>query len=203
MAEAQAPQHKDLTKKQARFVREYLVDLNATQAAIRAGYSKKTAGAIGGENLEKPTIRTAVLKAIDERAATTKVTAERVLLELARIAFCDIRDLFEWNEESAAFIPSRDLSADEAASISAIESETTTVHFSGKHGRAGETETKIKLKLRTYDKTRSLELLGKHLAMFTDRRGDEFGGEPAVFIVPGKLDPDEWAEMYGGGDASD
>lgn len=52
-----------LTAKQQRFVEEYLVDLNATQAAVRAGYSKKTAGAIGGENLEKPEIQEAIQKA--------------------------------------------------------------------------------------------------------------------------------------------
>ena len=166
-----------LTAKQSKFVEEYLIDLNATQAAMRAGYSQKTAGLIGHENLKKPNIRTAILTAIDERSRATNINAKRVLLELARIAFADIRNLFEWSDERTAFIPSRDLTDDEAAAISSIESETT--HYTDK---AGNCETKIKLKLKVYDKNRSLELIGKHLAMFTERRDPAFGGE-AIQIV--------------------
>lgn len=68
-----------LTRKQQQFVDEYLIDLNATQAAIRAGYSKKTAGAIGAENLEKPEIAEAIQAAMDERAERTEITADYVL----------------------------------------------------------------------------------------------------------------------------
>ena len=70
---------KKLTPKQEMFVREYLVDLNATQAAIRAGYSEKSAYAIGEENLRKPEIATAVKKAMDERFEKTEIKAEWVL----------------------------------------------------------------------------------------------------------------------------
>lgn len=68
-----------LTPKQQRFVEEYLVDLNATQAAIRAGYSEKTAGAIGGENLEKPEIAAAIQAEMDKRSERTAITADYVL----------------------------------------------------------------------------------------------------------------------------
>lgn len=68
-----------LTPKQALFVQEYLVDLNATQAAIRAGYSEDTAGAIGHENLTKPEIAEAIQSAMDQRASRTKITADYVL----------------------------------------------------------------------------------------------------------------------------
>lgn len=68
-----------LTAKQQAFVREYLIDLNATQAAIRAGYSAKTAGAIGEENLRKPEITAAVQEAMDARAQRTEITADYVL----------------------------------------------------------------------------------------------------------------------------
>lgn len=64
---------------------EYLVDLNATQAAIRAGYSAKTAGAIGGENLEKPEIAEAIAKAIAERSEKTGIDAAWVLKEAADV----------------------------------------------------------------------------------------------------------------------
>lgn len=68
-----------LTPKQQAFVREYLVDLNATQAAIRAGYSKKTAGVVGHENLNKPDIAKAIQIEMDKRAARTEITADYVL----------------------------------------------------------------------------------------------------------------------------
>lgn len=72
----------ELTAKQSRFVDEYMVDLNATQAAIRAGYSKKTAGSIGDENLKKPAIAAEVAKRQDALAATHGVTLQSLLDEL-------------------------------------------------------------------------------------------------------------------------
>jgi len=75
-----------LTARQQRFVNEYLLDLNATQAAVRAGYSARTAGAIGYENLTKPQVATAICEAQAERARQTRVTADDVLRELWSIA---------------------------------------------------------------------------------------------------------------------
>lgn len=83
-----------LTAKQARFVEEYLVDLNATQAAIRAGYSESTARAIGYENLTKPDIQKAITAAREKQQQRTEITADRVLAEYAKIAFFDPRKLF-------------------------------------------------------------------------------------------------------------
>lgn len=81
-----------LTEKQKRFVAEYLVDLNATQAAIRAGYSEKTAEVIGYENLRKPQIAAAVDKAIKEREGRTEITQDKVLKELGKVAFAKAAD---------------------------------------------------------------------------------------------------------------
>jgi phage terminase, small subunit len=75
-----------LTEKQQRFVDEYLIDLNATQAAIRAGYSVKTADVIGCENLTKPNIQQAIAEHMAERSRRTGVNQDRVVLELAKIA---------------------------------------------------------------------------------------------------------------------
>ena len=83
-----------LTPKQARFVEEYLVDLNATQAAIRAGYSEQTARSIGYENLTKPDIQQAIDEARGKQQQRTEITADRVLEEYAKIAFFDPRKLF-------------------------------------------------------------------------------------------------------------
>lgn len=154
-----------LTDKQRAFVAEYLVDLNAAAAARRAGYSTRTADRIGHENLRKPEIASAIAEAQAERAERTEITADRVLKELARIGFSDIRRLFEWDEERACFIPSRDLTADEAAAISEIQSETVT----HREKETGDTETTVKLKLKTYDKLSALEKLGKHLGLFKDQ----------------------------------
>ena len=79
-----------LTAKQQCFVAEYLVDLNATQAAIRAGYSEKTARAMGHENLTKPDIEEAIAEALKERRLRTEITQDRVLEELAAIGFAEV-----------------------------------------------------------------------------------------------------------------
>jgi hypothetical protein len=84
-----------LTEKQQRFVAEYLVDLNATQAAIRAGYSADTAGSIGHENLQKPEIVLAIAEARKAQQERTQITADRVVMELGLIAFADARELAE------------------------------------------------------------------------------------------------------------
>src|SRR5579875_2449812 len=88
-----------LTPKQKRFVEEYLIDLNATQAAIRAGYSAKNADKIGSELLGKTRVAEAIQKAMDERSKRTEITADRVLQELARIAFDDIKNYLEFRTE--------------------------------------------------------------------------------------------------------
>lgn len=94
-----------LNDKQARFVEEYLVDLNATQAAIRAGYSEKTAGAIGAENLTKPEIVDAIAAAKLARSERTQVTADRVLEELACLGLYDPGEIAKWPMDGPADIP--------------------------------------------------------------------------------------------------
>ena len=74
-----------LTPKQERFVQEYLVDLNATQAAIRAGYKEKTAGSIGQENLKKPEIQKAIQEAMKAQQQRTEITQYYVLQKLKEI----------------------------------------------------------------------------------------------------------------------
>jgi phage terminase small subunit len=76
---------RNLTAKQRRFVEEYLTDLNATQAAVRAGYSEQTAGQVGFENLKKPQIAAAVAKAMRERSEATKIDAEWVLKQAVEV----------------------------------------------------------------------------------------------------------------------
>ena len=86
-----------MTPKQQRFRDEYLIDLNATQAAIRAGYSKKTAKQIGTENLAKPALQEAIAEAMAARSERTKIDADWVLERLADEADADLADLYDEN----------------------------------------------------------------------------------------------------------
>ena len=91
---------KKLTAKQQRFVEEYLCDLNATQAAARAGYSQRTAPKIGPENLQKPAIAAQIQNGLHLRARRTEVTADKVLKELAIIGFSDMADYLRFEENA-------------------------------------------------------------------------------------------------------
>lgn len=164
----------ELTAKQRAFVREYLIDLNATQAAIRAGYSEKTSYSIGQENLNKPEIQTAIAAAMKLRSERTDITADKVLRELAKIGFADIRKAIRWhshliNEEDnpdggdvaviktivtnqVEIIASEDIDDDTAAAISEISQNTS----------GG-------IKLKLHDKRAALVDIGKHLGMFVEK----------------------------------
>lgn len=141
-----------MTKKQKRFVEEYLIDLNATQAAIRAGYSPLTARDIGCENLTKPNIQEAIDKAIAERSRRTGVNADRVVRELAKIAFVNAGEVVDFD---TAILMDK-ISEDDMAAIQSIKVKT--------FGEDG-VEREVKLA----DKLKALELLGKHLGLFKDK----------------------------------
>jgi phage terminase small subunit len=143
-----------LTEKQQRFVDEYLIDLNATQAAIRAGYSVKTANEQGSQNLAKLSIQQAIAEQMAERSKRTGINQDRVVLELAKIALVKMTDIVD----NQGRIKS-DASPDDLACIESVkykESESDT-------GSSVEREVKIASKLK------ALELLGKHLGMWNDK----------------------------------
>lgn len=143
-----------LTEKQQRFVDEYLIDLNATQATIRAGYSVKTANEQGSQNLAKLSIQQAIAEQMAERSKRTGINQDRVVLELAKIALVKMTDIVD----NQGRIKS-DASPDDLACIESVkykESESDT-------GSSVEREVKIASKLK------ALELLGKHLGMWNDK----------------------------------
>ena len=107
-----------MTPKQIAFVAEYLVDKNATQAAIRAGYSKRTASSQGERLLRNVEVRTAIDAALARQADTLKITSERILRERARLAFLDPGKLFDAHGQP---IPIQNLDADTRACIVGIE----------------------------------------------------------------------------------
>ncbi len=142
----------NLTDKQERFCQEYLVDLNATQAAIRAGYSPRTAGQTGHDNLKKPEIAVRVAELKEERAERTRVTADKVVKELARIAFTDMRSFVEWGSGGVKLKESSDLCADDSAAVTEVSESF------GENGRT--------LKFRLGHKDSALKLLAQHLGLF-------------------------------------
>lgn len=142
-----------LTPKQRRFVDEYLVDLNGTQAAVRAGYSRRTANRIASENLSKPDVQSAVAAAQRARAERTKLSQDRVIEELAAIAFSDIRKMFD---VTGKLLPPHDLPDDVAAAVASLVIQTP-------HDVGG-----VGVRVRLSDKLRALEMLGRHLGMFKD-----------------------------------
>lgn len=149
-----------LTPKQRMFVEQYLIDLNATQAYKRAGYSAKTDRVAGVEShklLKNPKIEAAIAKAMDERSKRTEVTADRVLQELAKVGFSNITDFMEWQNGD---IRLKDSSEIDGAVIQEV-SESTLAN--------GTTNFSFKL----HNKMDALKSLGKHLGMFDKQQEDQ------------------------------
>lgn len=144
-----------LTEKQKRFTEEYLIDLNATQAAIRAGYSVKTADKIGHQLLEKTRVSEEISKAMAKRSKRTGINQDRIVMELARIAFLNIEDVV--NPDDASIKP--DASSDDLACIQSVKVKTMNTD----KGTSTEREVKVN------DKLKALELLGRHMGMFKDK----------------------------------
>ena len=166
----------ELTAKQRAFVREYLLDLNATQAAIRAGYSEKTAYSVGHENLNKPVIAAAIEAAMKNRADRTDITADRVLRELAKIGFSDIRKAVKW--QSAMITEEDNPDGGDVAVLKHIV--TNTVQMVASNDLDDETAAAISevsqnatggVKIKLHDKRAALVDLGKHLGLFKDDAG--------------------------------
>ena len=146
-----------LNPKQAIFVREYLIDKNATQAAIRAGYSAKTADRIGPELLGNSCVEAAVNRNLIKQQERTEVTADRVLRELAAIAFADTRKLYR---EDGSIKSPGELDDRTASALAGIDTEERD----GEDGYRAYTR-----KVKQWDKVKALELLGKHLGLYPTR----------------------------------
>ena len=143
-----------LTDKQQRFVDEYLIDLNATQAAIRAGYSAKTADQQGSRMLANVKVKQVVAEKQAQRSKRTGVNQDRVVLELAKVAFAKMTDIVDSNGKIK-----EDASPDDLACIESIKYKESDNEYGG----SVEREVKIASKLK------ALELLGKHLGMWSDK----------------------------------
>ena len=141
-----------MTSRQTKFVHEFLIDLNATQAAIRAGYSPKTARSIACENLTKPDIVSAIRERGTRQLERADLSVARTLEELSRIAFADIRVLFNDHDELR---PLHELTAEQAAPVASYRRTT-------RRGRVGHS-------IRLWDRLRALELLAKRFGLLGER----------------------------------
>ena len=177
-----------LSDKQKRFCDEYLIDLNATQAAIRAGYSQKTAYSLGQRQLKKVEIQKYIQQRMADRTARTEITQDFVLRELMNIASVKATDFAKVVEKDATInvegqliqlydekgnpvkyrtvepILTEELTEDQKKALAVV-----------KKGRDG-------FEIKPYDKIRALELLGKHLGMWTDKVELDAGVELKVVV---------------------
>lgn len=142
------------------FVREYLIDLNATQAAIRAGFSAKTAGSAGQRLLKRVDISAQIKNVSRQRAARVEVTADTVLRELLNIARVDLSQCYTATGELKSI---HEIPEDVRRAIAGIEVDEIMEGRGVDAVKVGETK-----KLKFWDKPRALELLGKHLKLFVD-----------------------------------
>ncbi|MGP0565567.1 MULTISPECIES: terminase small subunit [unclassified Nitrospina] len=147
---------KGLTHKQKRFIEEYLIDLNATQAAIRAGYSRKTANVQGSQNLTKLSIQAEIQRGLDERSKRLETRRERLLNELSSIAFTNISDVCTWGPEGIHLKPMEELTPEQKVGISQI-----TFSFD-KNGKV--------IGVKMHNKLRALHLLAKHMGIYPKTR---------------------------------
>lgn len=175
-----------IDNKQNRFVQEYLIDLNATKAAIRAGYSKKTAEQIGYQLLQKTSVQGKIQKAMEARGARTQVTQDMIITELAIIGFSDLKNYLDVNDDTGAI---KAKGFDQMPKNSSRALESIQEDRAIKENADGDSVTVYdKVKFKLHDKVKSLELLGKHFGMFIDKH--EFPGlEKVLYEISDKFMP--------------
>ena len=144
-----------MNEKQRRFGHEYILDSNSTKAAIRAGYSNKTAYSMGQRLLKKVEIQNLIAELRNDIEKTTNITVQKTLIELARIAFSDISDYLDINNGQVILKDLKELTKNQTAAIESIQ------------------QTKDGIKFKLYNKPQALELIGKHLGMFTETPKEE------------------------------
>jgi phage terminase small subunit len=148
-----------MTPRQRRFVDEYLADPNGHQAALRAGYKPRCARQAVTGLLKRPEVAEAIRQGMAAKAERLRIDTDRVLLEIARIAFADIGRLADWGPDGLTLTPKREISADDRAAIAELGA-----------GSAGP-------RLRLHNKQRALENIARHLGLF---------GRTAARFVPSR-----------------
>lgn len=148
--------------KQKRFVKEYLLDLNATRAYIAAGYSEKGASASAYKLLRNAKVVAIIQEKQAKRSSELEISAGMVLAELKKLAFSNMLDYIAVQDDGTAYVNLKNLTRDQAAAIQEINTEEFTIQ--------GDDEPRVvtKVKFKLSDKKASLELLGRHLGLFEE-----------------------------------
>jgi phage terminase small subunit len=158
-----------------RFAREYVIDLNGEQAAIRAGYAPKSAKVTASRLLTKANIKARIAELAKQHADKLNLKAEQVLRELCLMGFSNMMDYIKVNAEGDAFIDLSALTRDQTAAIQEITVEETG------EGKGKDRREVTRTKLKLADKREALELLGRHLKLF-DQAG-QAGADDQVILV--------------------
>jgi phage terminase small subunit len=150
------PKYHGLSPKESLFIAHYLQSFNAAAAARAAGYSPRTAKEIGCQTLTKLHVKEAIRQAMERN----RITPDRVLAEIATLAFSDVRKFYN---PDGTLKPLTDLDDDTAAALASIE----CAEISGLDGPEGVRKT-----MRLWDKTKNLETLARHFTLLTDKRAN-------------------------------
>lgn len=167
-----------LTPKQAAFVREYLVDRNGKWAARRAGYSKKYAEVQASILLSYPKVRAAVAAGTAKQAARLEITADRVLSETARLAYSNIG--FYLGPGNTTL----DLSTLPREQLACIQEVTVDEYAGG--GGDGERKKVARTRFKLADKAKALDMLGRHLRLFSDKIEVDLGEQTIQRLLAGR-----------------
>lgn len=169
----------ELSEKQQAFIREYTKDWNGTQAAIRAGYAPRTANEQASRMLANVNIADAVAREKARLIGEAGITAERIMKELAALAFAQMPDFMEWGDDGQMRLkPSSQLSDMQAAAISQITENEKYIKALGKGEKLMSRERSIKL----HDKLSAIEKLMKHMGMIVDKKEISGPGGDAVQV---------------------
>jgi phage terminase small subunit len=176
-----------LTARQRLFVNEYLIDFNATQAAIRAKYSAKTASRIGPELLGKTCVSEAISNAMKERGRRTEITADMVLRRWWELANADVNELIQYRREccdscwgemqptNVAPNPECPICHGEGIGRMFV-ADTRNLKGAGLMLYNGVKQTKDGLEIKIQDRSKALENVARHIGMFVDRKDASEGG---------------------------
>jgi phage terminase small subunit len=190
----------NLTPAQALFVQEYLVDLNATQAAIRAKYAPESAAVQGHRLVRKANVASAIQQAMDARAARTNVTQDRVIAELAKLGFANMADYMRTTSQGDPYLDLSNLSRDQSAAIA----EVTVDDYVEGRGEDARSVKRVRVKLA--DKRAALVDIGRHLGMFRDKiemSGPNGGPIPLAVNVASLTDEQLAAALAGAAGAAE
>lgn len=166
-----------LNDRQRLFVSEYMIDLNATQAAIRAGYSPRSAHVDGPRLLSNASVSAAIARAQADRSKRTGITADRVLRELAAVGFARLPDVASWDTGDLDLTPSGELDDDDARAIQSVSQVVKFIKTLDGGERMMSRERTVKL----HDKVKALTKIGEHIGMW--KKEPEPQGDPLRIVI--------------------